>query len=154
MSKEIKLEELQSRFTDFLTVGKLKKALEKYPDDAKVLIQRVEDRYYDGNDISGMTGLLPDGTYGILPEGSKAEGWPVVKKEGAAYHHALHWNEEMNDEVLRKIAGEEPHYSFDNPQDRLYTQKQIDELQEEYSPAWGVVHYKDDPNNLYIDLHY
>ena len=154
MSREITLDELKTSWKDFLTVGQLRKALEKYPDDAKVLIQRVEDRYYEGVDIAGMTGTLPDGTTGILPVGSKSNGWPVVKKEGASYYHAIHWNEEMNEEVLRKIAGEEPHYGFDDPQNRLYTKEQIEELKDEYSPAWGIVQYKDDPNNLYIDLHY
>lgn len=64
----------------YLTVGQLKKDLEGYPDDALVVSQRVEDRYYDGVDISGMTGTLADGTTGILPPGSKATGWSVITK--------------------------------------------------------------------------
>lgn len=62
-----------------LTVGELLDFIEKnnISRDAVVLTQRVEDKYFDGCDISGCTGQLPDGSYGILPPGSKAQGWPV-----------------------------------------------------------------------------
>ncbi len=89
-----------------LTVGRLKEELEKYPDDALVVSQRVEDKYYEGCDISGMMG--PNG---ILPPGSKSNGWETIKKEQ-------------------------------------------DGFEVEYSPVWGVVHYKDDKEHLYLDLHY
>jgi len=151
---ELTLDQLKNRWKDYLTVGQLRKALEKYPEDAKVLVQRVEDRYYEGVDISGMTGTLSDGSVGVLPEGTKAEGWPVVLKKASAYYHALDWNKEMHEEVLRKIAGEQPEFSFDNPEDRLYTEEEIESMKDQYSPVWSIVQYKDDPNNLYLDLHY
>ena len=50
--KELTLEKLKD-WQYYLTVGELRKALSEYPDDAKVLVQRVEDQYYDGVDISG-----------------------------------------------------------------------------------------------------
>lgn len=81
------------------------------PGDAHVLVQRIEDEYYTGVDISGMHGEREDGTYGILPEGSKAVGWEVYEKSNDGYPA-------------------------------------------QYTPAWCCVHYKEDPDILFIDLHY
>jgi hypothetical protein len=100
---------------DYLTVGKLKEILYNYPNDALVVAQRVEDRYYEGVDISGMSGRLSDGTFGTLPPGSKATGWQTLKKP-----------------------------------DHLYPEEENNE----YSPVWSVVHYKDDTDCLFLDLHY
>lgn len=97
---------MRKKYQNYLTVGKLKQELEKYPDDALVVSQRVEDGYYEGWDISGMRG--PDG---ILPSGSKSSPWETIKKDGE--------------------------YGIS-----------------EYSPVWCVVHYKDDQEHLYLDLHY
>ena len=51
-NKKVRVLEDLSKYKDYLTVGKLKKFLEEHPelpDDANVLIQRVEDRYYEKN---------------------------------------------------------------------------------------------------------
>lgn len=74
-TKEHLLEQGKDRHC--LTVGELKKFLAEHDmsDDAPVLIQRVEDKYYEGLDISGMRG--PNG---IIPTGSKASGWKVYPK--------------------------------------------------------------------------
>ena len=69
----------------YLTVGQLKKELENYPDDALVVSQRVEDMYYEGVDVSGITGILEDGSVGTLPPGSKASGWDVITKPDNLY---------------------------------------------------------------------
>jgi hypothetical protein len=45
----------------------------KIPRDAKVLVERIEDIYFEGIDISGMNSVK-----GILPKGSKSEGWKVL----------------------------------------------------------------------------
>ena len=47
--KEITKEELKNKYQEFLTVGKLKEFINSHnlPDDAKVLIQRGEDVYYE-----------------------------------------------------------------------------------------------------------
>jgi hypothetical protein len=74
----------------YLTVGRLKEELAKYPDDALVVSQRVEDFYYEEN------------------------GWQTVKKP-----------------------------------DPLYSDQE-----QQYSPVWCVVHYKDDQDCLFLDLHY
>ena len=48
---EITKEQLNERYTHYLTVGKLKEFLNKHnlPDNAKILVQRVEDTYYENN---------------------------------------------------------------------------------------------------------
>jgi hypothetical protein len=146
-------EEIQTTWG--LTVGKLKKFLEdhKIPDTAKVLIQRVEDSYYEGSDISGFTGTLPDGTFGPLPPGSKAEGWGVYLKKGDQCGWIMDMNELMEEEIARREKGEEPeHPDIEDP--KKYIAEITDEDMDQYSPAWCCVFYKDDPDLLFIDLHY
>ena len=41
--------EYKAKHKDYLTVGRLKEYLEEYPNDALVVCQRVEDRYYEQN---------------------------------------------------------------------------------------------------------
>lgn len=67
------------RKNGYLTIGRLRKWIEEnkdLPDDSLVMVQRVEDKYYDGIYIDGLRG--PDG---ILLPGSKTEGWNVYYKE-------------------------------------------------------------------------
>jgi hypothetical protein len=74
---------------EFATVGHLLDFIEKHniSRDAKIYIERVKDKYFEGIDISGIRGQLPDGSYGILPEGTKSTPWPVLKKgEDTEYH--------------------------------------------------------------------
>jgi hypothetical protein len=47
----------------YLTVGQLKKELDRYPDDALVVSQRVEDKYYNTPDNGWNTIKKPDGLY-------------------------------------------------------------------------------------------
>lgn len=58
MIKEITKQELEDKYADFLTVGRLKKFIEEHnlTDDAKVLIQRVEDVYLkeEGEHLPGV----------------------------------------------------------------------------------------------------
>jgi hypothetical protein len=151
---ELKLEDL-AKWDHHLSIKRLRKIIEDLPDDGKVLVQRVEDRYYEGNDISGMTGTLPDGSIGTLPEGSKANGWPVVLKEGEAYYNAKRLNENMQEEIYRRADGYPPEYpGIENPEDYIYTDEQLEKLKDQYTPAWCYVRYSDDDKNLYIDLHY
>ena len=58
-------------FDRYLTVGQLKQIIsdQKLKDDAIVYVERIEDVYFDGVDLSGMAG--DDSTEdGIFPEGS------------------------------------------------------------------------------------
>lgn len=137
-----------------LTVGKLKDFITKFniPDNAPVLIQRVEDTYFDGVDISGCRGCQ-DTENGIYPEGSKAEGWGVYLKEDEFCYHQRKINAEMEEEIIRRANGEEPEYpNIKNPADRII--EITDEMCDQYHPAWSCVYYKEDPNILFIDLHY
>lgn len=97
------------------------------PDDALVLTQRVEDRYYEKN------------------------GWGVVLKEGHHYHMVKTHNIRMEEEIRRRKNGEHPKYDMEDPS--KFIEELTDDLKDQYHPAWSCVKYKDD-NNLYLDLHY
>lgn len=58
--------------SNYLTVGRLKEALEGYPDDALVVSQRIEDFYYTEN--NWKTIKKPDHFY---PENEEIEYSPV-----------------------------------------------------------------------------
>ena len=127
---EIKVLEDLSSYKDYLTVGKLRKYLEQHPelpDDANVLIQRVEDKYYEKN------------------------GWGVVLKEGYHYQMNKTHNIRMEEEIRRRKNGEHPKYETEDPSALIM--ELTDDLKEQYHPAWSCLKYKDD-DNLYIDLHY
>lgn len=79
--KETTKEELAAQDGHYMRVCDIREFLARHnpPDDAIVLIEQVEDKYFDGGcDISGYSGQLEDGTHGILPEGSRTSEWPVV----------------------------------------------------------------------------
>ena len=129
IKKIIEIEDL-GRYQNYLTVGRLKKFLEQHPelpDDALVLTQRVEDKYYEEN------------------------GWGVVLKEGDHYNMSKTHNIRMEEEIRRRKNGEHPKYDMEDPS--KYIHELSDDLKEQYHPAWSCVKYKGD-NNLYIDLHY
>jgi hypothetical protein len=88
------------------TVGQLKKFIEEHniPDDATIVYQRIEDIYFEGADISGMRGKLPNGEYGVLTPGTKAKGWETIKKEGYWYHKMKELN--ISEEDLEKSKEE------------------------------------------------
>lgn len=69
------------RYNHGLTVGKLKKYLADHdlPDDALVLIQRVEDRYYETH---GWGVYLKEGEYARDREGN------IIKENLQQYHPA------------------------------------------------------------------
>ena len=138
----------------FMTVGDLKKFIEEnnIPDEAPVIVERIEDSYYEGQDISGMSGCesCPDGIY---PPGSKSEGWGVYLKEGDSYHWTKTMNIRMKEEVTRRKIGEPGKFpKVENPLDHIV--ELDDTLKNQYHPVWSPVFYKDDPDILFLDLHY
>jgi hypothetical protein len=138
----------------FLTVGRLKKFIEEnnLPDDAPVVVQRIEDRYYEGNDISGMLGC-PDTEDGIYPPGSKSQGWGVYLKEGDTYHNVKTMNVRMKEELIRRKNGEPGKFpKIDDPE--KYIEELNDQLKDQYHPIWSPVFYRDDKDILFLDLHY
>jgi hypothetical protein len=113
-----------------LTVGDLRKFLMDHPeisDDQPVLIERVEDIYF------------------------QKHGWGVYLKEGEVYHNMLSFNENMRNEIDRRGRGEEPEYGMEDPS--MYIKEPSEEDMNQYVPAWCCVKYKDD-DALFIDLHY
>ena len=80
--KEITKEELTNRYDYFLTVGDLKEFLHTHnlPDSSKVVIQRVEDVYYEKHNWGVY---LKEGEYSI-----KDENGDFVKESMNQYHPA------------------------------------------------------------------
>ena len=129
-NKKVRVIEDPNKYKDYLTVGKLRKFLEQNPElpnDSLVLIQRVEDMYYEKG------------------------GWGVVLKEGHYYNMVKTNNVRMQEEIQRRKNGEHPKYEMEDPS--KYITELTDEWKEQYHPAWTCLRYRDD-NNLYIDLHY
>ena len=133
MPKQMSQKELQRfRKGGYLTVGKLKEFLAEtnLPDTALVLVQRVEDKYYEKH------------------------GWDVYLKEGYHFHSHVEMNKNMQDEIERRARGEEPEYpKIDDPSKYICSEEDVVHLKEQYHPAWCCVHYSDD-EELFIDLHY
>lgn len=116
----------------FLTKGKLKEWLNEHddiPDDALVMIQRIEDHYYENNH------------------------WGVYLKKGESYNNILDFSDEMRKEIERRNKGLEPEYpGIEDPNKYINTPTEKD--MDQYHPAWCCVRYKDDNNAMFIDLHY
>jgi hypothetical protein len=126
--REIKKEDLPSyKKNGYLTVGELKKSILDMPDEGLVLIQRIEDTYFENN------------------------GWGVVLKEGEHYHWGLQFNEDIKSGKYDNLE-EYPNMKKDNL--KLFTEDELNQAKDQYHPAWCAVKYKDDTENLYLDLHY
>lgn len=128
--RELSLEDVKG-YEHFLSVGQLKERLAKYPDEGKVLVQRIEDAYYE------------------------KYHWGAVKKKGEFYYGYLQRNKAMQEEIEKRAKGEEPEYDkIEDPKEYMVSEEGLLEALEQYHPVWCVAGFKDDPNNLYLDLHY
>ena len=70
-------------YSCYLTVGRLKEFISKHDisDDALVVVEIVEDKYFNGGcDISGREGVV-DGKLTTLPSGSRSSEWSVYMKD-------------------------------------------------------------------------
>lgn len=88
MVREITKEELKKEYKSFMTVGELKEFISErnINDDAKILVQRVEDIYYEKHN------------------------WAVYKKGGDVYQRALLFNKDIEKNKfssLKKVSEEE-----------------------------------------------
>lgn len=120
------------------------------PMTAKVMIQRVEDKYFDGVDISGMT----DSDGNVYPSGTRSTGWGVYLKKGYAYYEAEQININLNEEIDRRTLDKEPNYpKIEDPAKLLVDLSDV-ALLEQYHPAYCPAFYDDDEDLLFIDLHY
>jgi hypothetical protein len=151
MMNILKNEDLD-RYKEFgyLTVGNLKKFIEKYniPDDALVLIERVEDKYFDGVDISGMRNSEGD----VFPEGSKSNGWGVYPKENFWYFSAVEHNKKIESGAY---LNKEEYPDINENSDFLkpHSEEELEKSKTQYHPAFCCVKYNDE-NQLFIDMHY
>ncbi len=136
------------------TIDNLLKFIEKHniPSTAKLFVQRIPDSYYNGNDITGMccdknprTGELKP-----YPQGFRSKGWAVICKKGEQYYNALEHNEKMDGEYNDK----EEYPNLDVSKLNKYTEEELNDTKDQYSPIFSPIYYKDDQNNLYLNLHY
>lgn len=112
--------ELQSyREVHYLTWGQLKAFAEKnkIPDDAIVVTERVEDKYYD------------------------FFGWSVYCKENDCSKKAARHNYLVE---TGKWKGK----------GQIFTAAELLSFKTQYHPVWSPVYYKEDPEILFLDLHY
>lgn len=125
--------EVKEVFVNHLTVGGLKRSIDKFniPDEAIVIVQRIEDVYYE------------------------KLNWGVLLKEGEHYNNAIQLNGDMKKEIARRERGEEPEYPEIKDPNKFICEDEniLRELKDQYHPAWGVVGYED-KDFLFIDLHY
>ena len=120
----------RNKIPENLTVGRLKEALKNFPDDAVVMIERVEDHYYENN------------------------GWGVQLMENEAVKNAIDWNTEMEAEIALRVAGKEWEYDkVENPELCMYSQEEIESMKSQYHPAFCVTSYNGS-KHLYINLHF
>lgn len=128
--RKLTKDEIVNSFSHSLTVGDLKKFIEEnnIPDNAKVMVQRVHDHYFENNN------------------------WGVYLKEGYWYNSAEKTNDNMLEEIERRNNGLEPEYDIEDPKSMMFEMN--DDLKEQYYPAWSCVRYGDDQDLLFIDSHY
>ena len=120
---------------NYLTVGELLKFIEKHniPMDAPVLMQRVEDSYYEpGN-------------------GWLENSWFM---DGDFIRQRRRSNMEMMIELWKRNSGDEPEFEMEDPKAYMLTEEELKEYREQYTQAWCPVFYKEKPNALFLDAHY
>lgn len=92
-----------------ITVRDFLNFIKKYsiPYDTKIFYQRIEDTYFDGIDISGMSGCK-DAPDGIYPPGSKGDGWKPLRIKGEQYYEAIEFNKHIEEGKLVKEGKLDP----------------------------------------------
>jgi predicted DNA-binding protein (MmcQ/YjbR family) len=133
-----------------LRVKDLKKFIEKnnVPDDALVLIERVEDKYYEEIDISGINSVN-----GVLPENSKTNGWGVYLKEAESYYDSLLHNKRIREGYYFNKE-EFPDLKEGSGFFNELSEEELEKTKTQYHPAWSCVKYIDEDDLLFINLHY
>ena len=128
--KELDKKELESYIKNgFLTVGDLKEFIKEnnLPDTAPVMIQRVEDVYYEKHNWQ-LYLKNNENTQTMTEHNKKVLSGEYLNK----YDYPL-----MNEVFLK-----------------LYTEENFKNAKSQYTPAWSGVYYSDDKDMLFIDLHY
>lgn len=138
-----------------LRVGDLRRIIEQcgLSDDTPVLIERVEDVYFDGRDVSGFHGVLDDGTTGPLPEGARSKDQrPVVLRDSMLTH-------QMREHDVRVDSGffdDKKNFPVPHPSHtRKNSQEEYDEFKDQFTTAeYCVVDNEGDLRALFIRLQY
>ena len=129
LPKELTLESLKSYTEDshYMTVGQLKDFINRnnIPDDSPVLIERVEDSYYD-----------------------KDNGWEVYYKRGFQSELTIReinrHNECVDNDACPQITERIPEL----------TEEELKYFANQYHPAFSCVLYTNETDKLFINLHY
>lgn len=133
-------EELLSKTGHSLTMANLREFVEKnkeIKDDAPVIVERVEDRYFEERPYH---------------DGTTISGWDVLKVEGYHYHSSLEWNIKMQEEEDRRKRGEEPEYDrLENPLKAIFGEKELEEMKEQFYQPHCIT---TDSEVVYIYSHY
>lgn len=128
-----------------LSMKDLRKFVESNPqieDSTPVLIERVEDRYFDGVE---------------LPNGGKSEGWNVYKHEGFHYKQALQYNKDISNckEVLLRGNSDEiddlPYTPEWIEQVDIWSEETLDSMKEQFYSGHCIV---DNDGLVLIYSHY
>ncbi len=146
---KITKEELLNSTAHGLTMKDLRRFINNNPqisDDAPVMVERVEDKYFNGVDISGM-----QGDSGVLPKGSKSEGWKVLLVEGYGYWNASQFNDKMYKEIENRKLGKGEYSEKLNPKEAIV--ELTDDLKEQFFPSFCITKSTDD-RLVYIYNHY
>ncbi len=140
---DVSKDSLAERHGHYMRVGDLRKALANpdLSDDAIVLIEHVDDIYYErGRDVAGFSGPY------------RPEEWPVVLRDG-------YWGWYMKDHNQKVDSGyyadpenfPEPHPEHQ----RRYTDEEIRQAMTKFAPAHCCgVGGEDDKDVFFIHLHY
>jgi hypothetical protein len=126
---ELSKEELINKYDDYLTVGKLKEVFkkQKLSDDARVLVERVEDFYFENNH------------------------WSVYRYGGYWYWSSLRMNEKIDSGVFNDRT---KYPKMDDPEKYRVSEKELHEMQSQYRPAFCSFKDEEHPEFLFINLHY
>lgn len=126
---ELSKEELVKKYDDYLTVGKLKEVFkkQKLSDDALVLIERVEDFYFENNH------------------------WSVYRYGGYWYWSSIRMNEKIDSGVFNDKT---QYPKMDDPEKYRTTEEQLHEMKSQYRPAFCSFKDEEHPEFLFINLHY
>jgi hypothetical protein len=127
--KELTGNDLKGYTKMYLTVGRLRSFLKEndYPDHALVVIQRIQDVYY------------------------QKHGWGVYLKRGDFTYQA----ERMNQDIKSGKYLDKNKYPKMKPENLIpISEEEIKATMDQYHPAFCCVFHKDDPNVMFINLHY
>lgn len=132
-------EELISKQRHSLTMGQLCEFVynnPQIPKDAPVMIERVEDFYFNGSELNDKT----------------VDGWGVMLVEGYHYCSAKQQQQDILQEIEDRKNGKESQYpNIVNPEDHLF--EIGDDMKEQFYQPHCITKENDD-SIVYIYSHY